>query len=75
MSKDLSRYILGLVIVVCAVALFVLLLLVDVPLNIKDPLMIAFGIFTAKFQTVVDYFFGSSEGSRDKTKMLDKKDG
>ena len=57
-------------VIACAIVLFILLLVVEVPQSIKDPLMIAFGVFMAKFQTVVDYFFGSSEGSKEKTKML-----
>ena len=59
--------------IACAIVLFILLLVVEVPQSIKDPLMIAFGVFMAKFQTVVDYFFGSSEGSKEKTKMLGDK--
>ena len=70
MTMEQNRQSIAFVVILCAIILFVLLLVVDVPIGIKDPLMIAFGVFMAKFQTVVDYFFGSSEGSKEKTKML-----
>lgn len=73
MTMEQNRQSIAFVVILCAIILFVLLLLVDVPIGIKDPLMIAFGVFMAKFQTVVDYFFGSSEGSKEKTKMLGDK--
>ena len=60
-------------VIACAIVLLILLLVVEVPQSIKDPLMIAFVVFMAKFQTVVDYFFGSSEGSKEKTKLLGEK--
>ena len=73
MTTEQNRQSIAFVVILCAIILFVLLLVVDVPIGIKDPLMIAFGVFMAKFQTVVDYFFGSSEGSKEKTKMLGDK--
>ena len=73
MTMEQNRQSIAFVVILCAIILFVLLLVVDVPIGIKDPLMIAFGVFMAKFQTVVDYFFGSSEGSKEKTKMLGDK--
>ena len=65
-----NRQAIAFLVISFAIILFILLLVVEVPQGIKDPLMIAFGVFMAKFQTVVDYFFGSSEGSKEKTKML-----
>lgn len=74
MTIEQNRQFIAFMVILCAIVLFILLLLVEVPQGIKDPLMIAFGVFMAKFQTVVDYFFGSSEGSKEKTKILgDKK--
>ena len=73
MTTEQNRQSIAFVVILCAIILFVLLLVVDVPIGIKDPLMIAFGVFMAKFQTVVDYFFGSSEGSKEKTKLLQDK--
>ena len=73
MTMEQNRQAIAFLVIACAIILFVLLLLVHVPIGIKDPVMIAFGVFMAKFQTVVDYFFGSSEGSKEKTKMLGDK--
>lgn len=73
MTTEQNRQAIAFIVIACAVVLFVLLLIVEVPQGIKDPLMIAFGAFMAKFQTVVDYFFGSSEGSKEKTKLLQDK--
>ena len=70
MTIEQNRQALAFVVILSALSLFVLLLLVEVPLSIKDPLMIAFGMFITKFVTVVDYFYGSSEGSKEKTKLL-----
>jgi hypothetical protein len=38
----------------------------------KDLGLIVIGVLAAKFSDVVAYFFGSSKGSSDKTKMLRK---
>ena len=70
MTMEQNRQAIAFSVIACAIILFVLLLIVEVPQGIKDPLMIAFGVFMAKFQTVIDYFFGSSDGSKEKTKML-----
>ena len=70
MTMEQNRQAIAFLVIAFAIILFILLLVVEVPQSIKDPLMIAFGVFMAKFQTVVDYFFGSSEGSNEKTKML-----
>ena len=70
MTMEQNRQAIAFLVIAFAIILFILLLVVEVPQSIKDPLMIAFGVFMAKFQTVVDYFFGSSEGSKEKTKML-----
>jgi hypothetical protein len=70
MDKELFKMVLAFSVIISALSLFIVLLFVDVPTTIKDPLMVSFGVFIAKFQTVIDYFFGSSEGSNEKTKML-----
>jgi len=70
MTIEQNRQIIAFAVILCALVLFILLLVLEVPLSIKDPLMIAFGMFITKFGTVVDYFFGSSEGSKEKTKLL-----
>ena len=72
MQTEANKQVIAYVVIFCAVTLFVLLLVVEVPKEVRDTLLISFGVFIAKFQTVVDYFFGSSEGSREKTKMINK---
>lgn len=73
MTMEQNRQAIAFAVILCALVLFVLLLVLEIPLSIKDPLMIAFGMFVTKFGTVVDYFFGSSEGSKEKTKLLGEK--
>ena len=45
----------------------------EVPAANRDSLMLLLGVLSAKFGTVVDYFFGSSKGSADKSEALTTK--
>lgn len=67
MTMEQNRQAIAFAVIVCAVLLFILLMVWEVPTGIKDPLMIAFGMFITKFGTVVDYFFG---GAEDKNKIV-----
>ena len=73
MYKELYMYVLGGVIAVGFFGVLIVLLTVELPLPNKDMLLIMLGILGAKFSDVVSYFYGSSKGSADKTKMLNDK--
>lgn len=70
MSSDVGRYVLAGVVAIAAVGCFLVLVFVDPPQAVRDTVLVVFTWIMAKFQTVVDYYFGSSEGSKEKTKML-----
>jgi ABC-type Mn2+/Zn2+ transport system permease subunit len=46
----------------------------DVNESMRDALLILIGSLGAAFGAVVNYYFGSSKGSHDKTKLLAEKD-
>jgi len=69
-NSDLQRLIVASLVILGTFGLFVLLMFLDLPQGSKEALIIAFTIVVAKFQTVIDYFFGSSDGSKEKTKLL-----
>lgn len=61
MTIDTERTLIGTAVIIIAVVLFVLLITITIPEGIKEPLLMSYGVFIAKFQTVIDYFFGSSK--------------
>ena len=73
MSNDTNKQVLAGLLMACTVFLFALLAFVEVPTGVRDTLLIGFTLVLAKFGTMVDYFFGSSEGSKEKTKLLGDK--
>ena len=70
MGTNIAQYLMGIMVILVAGGSFILLLSYEVPLGIKDSLLVAFGMFITKFGTVVDYFFGSSESSKRKSERL-----
>lgn len=70
--KDVYMYILGAIVVLALVAISTLLIFHAVPVESKDALNIALGALIAAALAVVQYFFGSSKGSSDKTALLTK---
>ena len=69
-AKEIYMYALGAIIVLGIIALIALLIYVPMPTANKDVLLVAVGVFTAKFADVVSYFYGSSKSSGDKTKIM-----
>lgn len=65
-------YILGSLIVVGFFASLIVLLFktTAIPAGSRDAIMLLFGSLIASFGAVVQYFFGSSKGSSDKTALL-----
>jgi len=71
-GSNTLMYILGSLIVVGFFATIITLIFktVAIPTGSRDAVMLLFGTLTASFACVVQYFFGSSKGSSDKTAMM-----
>ena len=71
-ATDYNLYILAWTIVFGFFALIGTIIFVSLPKGSNDIVYMLFGTLTAGFGSVMQYFFGSSKGSADKTKMLSK---
>ncbi len=69
-TKDIYMYLLGVFIVLCAVAVIVLLVFIELPQGNRDLANIALGSLLGMAVNVTSYFFGSSRGSAQKTEAL-----
>ena len=65
-------YFLGALVFLCAVADSVLLIFYEVPAGSRDVVMVATGQLLGLAVVVVNYFFGSSKSSSDKTELMAK---
>jgi FtsH-binding integral membrane protein len=74
-TKEIYQYFLGFVIVAATFGIVALLVLVEIPAGSKEALMLILGQLVACCIAVVNYFFGSSKGSSDKTALLNKING
>ena len=72
-KKDVNLYVLAWTIVVGFFSLTGVLTFVALPTDSTGVVFLLFGALIAGFTQVVNYFFGSSKSSSDKTKMLFKK--
>lgn len=63
-------YVLASIIVIGFFALMIILMKYTVPAGSRDVAYMLFGSLAAAFGAVVNYFFGSSKGSADKTEIL-----
>lgn len=70
LAKEIYQYILGAIVIAGGFILTYLLIFHEAPMGSKEILSIAFGVILGKVGTVIDYFFGSSKGSTDKTEAL-----
>lgn len=66
-------YVLGAVIVIGFFLLLYFLVFYTLPFDNKDLLNIVLGALIASFTSVVQYFYGSSKGSSDKTQLMNGK--
>lgn len=73
LGREIGLYIIGVVVIAGTLWTLGSLFNKEVPFGNKDALMMILGVLVAKFGTVVDYFFGSSKGSADKTDALAEK--
>ena len=76
-GKDIFQYVLGIVVVMAFVALLYFLFTKEIPWVNMNLLSLIIGALIGSFTTVVQYFFGSSKGSAEKSEILrkDKDDG
>jgi drug/metabolite transporter (DMT)-like permease len=68
--KDWHLYLFGAFIFGCVIALICLLFFHEIPATNRDIINIAVGAIIGYAGAVVQYFFGSSKGSSDKTDAL-----
>lgn len=71
--RELALYILAAVIVVSAIGFLMVLATRETPVANKDAILLALGALLTAFGTVINYFFGSSKGSADKTDAMTAK--
>ncbi len=69
-TKEVYMFVLGAVVVLGFMTLLYILMFVEVPEANSKLLALAAGVEFTLASTVVNYFFGSSKSSSDKTKML-----
>ena len=72
-KRDINLYALAWVNVVGFFAILVLLATCPLPVGVSEILLILVGTLVAKYGSIVDYFFGSSKSSADKTTLLTAK--
>jgi len=70
--KEIYMYILGALIVLCFFGILGLLVFQPIPDQNNELLYLAIGALIGFAGSVVQYFYGSSKGSADKTEMLKK---
>ena len=69
-SRDVNLYILAWSVILGFFALVGIMMFVDLPTSSSQAVGILFGGLVAGFTGVVQYFFGSSKSSRDKTALM-----
>ena len=72
--KEIFMMALGLIIVFGVLVTTIILMKWQIPIDNNEPLFMILGALIASFSTVVQYFFGSSKGSSEKTQLLNKKE-
>lgn len=71
-TKDILMYSLAGIIVIGFFALLYILLFRSIAETNKEILNIVIGALIGSFTTIIGYFFGSSSGSAEKTKLLNE---
>jgi hypothetical protein len=73
--KEVFMYALGALIVLGFFGTIGVLMFVELSPSVHDALMLLLGVEATAFGAVVNYFYGSSKGSADKTAMLKNGNG
>lgn len=71
--QDLYMYILGGLVIIGFFALLIVLVTVEIPEINAGLINISVGALIGSFTTIVGYFYGSSQGSKAKTEMMNQK--
>jgi amino acid transporter len=74
-AKDYFQIVLGVLVITGFFLLLIILVLSAIPKENEGLLNLVIGALIGSFVTVVNYFFGSSKGSAEKTELLSKKPG
>ena len=69
-AKEILMYVLAVIIVLSFLLLLALLIFQEVPALNSELLYTMVGVFGTMAITVINYYFGSSKGSADKTKIM-----
>ena len=72
LAQEIGTYIIAVTVIGSLAWITLRLLGAEIPAANKDAIMMVIGMLVAKVGTIVDWFFGSSKGSSDKTALLDK---
>ena len=72
-GKELHSYFLSLFIVIGFFVITMTLLFVELKTGNRDTALVLLGTFGTGFIEVINYFYGSSIGSKEKTKLLGEK--
>ena len=71
MEKKNLSFLLGVSVIVLTVIVTIALFFVEIPTNNAEVLYMTVGIIIGTgFTTVINFFFGSSQGSKDKTDIM-----
>jgi predicted outer membrane lipoprotein len=69
-AKDYFMYILGALLSICFFAVIALLIFKPIPQENRDVFYLILGSLIGLESTVVNYFYGSSRGSAEKSELL-----
>ncbi len=68
--SEIYMYILGGLIVIGFFALLIVLALKPIPVENSEIMYLTVGALIAAFSNIVGYFYGSSKGSKEKTRII-----
>ena len=71
-TKEILMYSLAAIVTIGFFVLLYILIFVEIKLINKEILMIVIGALMGSFATIINYFFGSSAGSAEKTKIMNE---
>jgi len=71
-AKEAYMYIMGALVVMGVFALTGLIIFKEIPVGSKDAVMLSLGALLGLGVAVVQYFYGSSKGSADKTTIINE---
>lgn len=70
LGRELGMYVIAIIVIVATFWVLKQVLGVEIPAGNRDVVMMIVGVLVAKFGTIVDFFYGSSKGSADKTDAM-----